>query len=71
MERHSPTGTGSPDDLDLTFTVNIFMQKVFGGFIPCGPLKQGFTYTGGTTLRAYDDEGHGKQIDLSLADPTP
>jgi hypothetical protein len=64
----------SPDDVEVTSTVQVSTQRTSGTFLDCGAANQTSTYTGGTTLRAYK---HGlvhsgaNQVSLTLTDPTP
>ena len=60
------TTTGT-HDVDVTTTVEgIAVTRVHGSALVCGSSTQFAVYTGATTLRAYSDTAHTKQVSLTV-----
>jgi hypothetical protein len=66
--------TGSPDDVDVTINEAVTAITKTSGGILCPTGGGVATYTGGITVRAYEDPGphnSGTQTTLTVSDPTP
>jgi hypothetical protein len=55
----------SPGDVDLTTSVSAISIERTGSLL-CGKASNTVTYTGATTLRAYDNKAHTHQVALEI-----
>jgi len=55
----------SPEDVDLTTSIKEIKTERTGSLL-CGAASSTATYTGATTLRAYDNKLHTRQVALEI-----
>ena len=60
------TATPNQDDVDVTTTLEVVITRKTGSALVCGTESQTASFTAATTLRAYSNDEHTNQVDLSV-----